>query len=145
VAYRIRVAGLLVHAGQVLLVRHHQHDFWLLPGGRLDEDESLVDCVIREFREETGLKIRSQGPIFLGDFLSGRKHVVDVIFRVSLTNGDEGVPRIKVGSDAGLADARWFPIQDAPKVGPPPLGDMLVKTSFVPESVWGRFPYGGAY
>jgi 8-oxo-dGTP pyrophosphatase MutT (NUDIX family) len=98
----------------------------------------------REFREETGLKIRSQGPIFLGDFLSGKKHVVDVIFRVSLANGDEGIPRIKVGSDAGLADLRWFPIREAPKVGPPPLGSMLVSTNFVPETVWGRFPYGGS-
>jgi 8-oxo-dGTP diphosphatase len=144
-AYRIRVAGLLAHAGRVLLVKHTSHAFWLLPGGRLDEGESLVDCVIREFREETGLRIRCQGPIFLGDFISGKKHVVDVIFRVALPDSQESLPRIRVGDDAGLADARWFPVQEAPEVGPPPLGDLLARTGFVPEDVWGRFSYGGAY
>jgi 8-oxo-dGTP pyrophosphatase MutT (NUDIX family) len=139
------VAGLLVHAGHVVLVKHRAHAFWLLPGGRLDGGESLVDCVIREFREETGLRVCSQGPIFLGDFLSGKKHIVDIIFRVALAGSEEGLPRIRVGADAGLADARWFPLQSVPEVGPPPLGDLLVRTGFVPENVWGRFAYGGTY
>ena len=134
-----------MHAGHVLLVKHHAHAFWLLPGGRLDDGESLADCAIREFREETGLRIRCNAPIFLGDFLSGKKHIVDVIFRVALAESQETLPRIRAGSDAGLEDVRWFPVQDPPEVGPPPLGDMLVRTGFVPENVWGRFPYGGAY
>jgi ADP-ribose pyrophosphatase YjhB (NUDIX family) len=129
----------------VLLVRHRAHSFWLLPGGRLDEDESLTDCVEREIREETGQKVLAQGPIFLGDFLSGKKHIVDVIFRVSLKEEGDGLPKIRVGTDAGLAEARWFPLDQVPKVGPPPLGDLLRRTDFVPEKLWGRFHYGGSY
>lgn len=144
-AVRIRVAGLLVHADHILLVKHRNHSYWLLPGGRLDDGESLQECVRREFLEETSLKVRPQGPIFLGDFLSGTKHVVDVIFRVTLANEVEGTPAIQPGSDAGLADVRWFPVEDAPKVGPPPLGQMLLRTRYQPESVWGRIPYGGVY
>jgi 8-oxo-dGTP diphosphatase len=145
VAFRIRVAGLLVHEEHVLLVRHRAHDFWLLPGGRLDDGESLHDCVERELREETGIRVLPQGPVFLGDFLSGKKHIVDVIFRVSLKDTEAGLPRIRVGSDAGLADARWFALNDVPEVGPPPLGDLLRRTNFMPETVWGRFHYGGSY
>ena len=144
-AYRIRVAGLLVQAGHVLLVKHHSHDFWLLPGGRLDDDESLVDCAIRELREETGIRVRCQGPIFLGDFLSGKKHIIDIIFRLAFDGPEQELPRIRVGADAGLEDVRWFPLQDTPGIGPPPLGELLAKTRFVPENVWGRFPYGGTY
>jgi 8-oxo-dGTP diphosphatase len=144
-AFRVRVAGLLVHDGQILLVKHRGQAFWLLPGGRLDEGESLHECVAREFLEETGIKVRPQGPVFLGDFLSGKKHIVDVIFRVSLQNSTNGIPRVRVGSDAGLADASWFPVQTAPEIGPPPLGDLLKKTEFVPEKFWHGFHYGGSY
>jgi len=144
-AFRIRVAGLLVHSGQILLVKHRRHAFWLLPGGRLDDDESLHECVAREIREETGIKVRPQGPIFLGDFLSGKKHIVDVIFRVSLQNSANGLPPVRVGADAGLADAAWFPVLHAPEIGPAPLGDLLKKTDFLPEKVWHAFHYGGSY
>jgi ADP-ribose pyrophosphatase YjhB (NUDIX family) len=101
--------------------------------------------VEREIREETGLRILPQGPVFLGDFLSGKKHIVDIIFRVSLKASVAGVPRVRVGDDAGLADAGWFPLDDVPELGPPPLGDLLRRTKFVPETVWGRFHYGGSY
>jgi 8-oxo-dGTP pyrophosphatase MutT (NUDIX family) len=145
VGYRIRVAGLLVHDGQILLVQHRNQNFWLLPGGRLDEGESLHECVEREILEETGIKIRPQGPVFLGDFLSGRKHIVDVIFRVDLQTAGKALPRIRIGDDAGLADARWFPLDAAPELGPPPLDQLLKQTHFSPENLWGQFHYGGAY
>jgi 8-oxo-dGTP diphosphatase len=145
VGYRIRVAGLLVHDGQILLVQHRSQNFWLLPGGRLDEGESLHECVEREILEETGIKIRPQGPVFLGDFLSGRKHIVDVIFRVDLQAPGKVLPRIRKGDDAGLADARWFPLDATPELGPPPLDQLLKRTHFTPESLWGQFHYGGAY
>jgi 8-oxo-dGTP pyrophosphatase MutT (NUDIX family) len=145
VTLRIRVAGLLVHSGHVLLVKHRAHDFWLLPGGRLDDGESLVDCAERELWEETGLRIRAQGPIFLGDFLTGKKHIVDVILRVALSRQAQRLPSLRQGPDKGLAAVQWFPIQGVPKLGPPPLGEMLIRTGFAPENVWGRIQYGGMY
>ena len=42
----------------VLLVRRADHlvegGKWALPGGYMDRDESLVECAVREFLEETG-------------------------------------------------------------------------------------------
>lgn len=142
--FRIRVAGLLVHDRRILLVKHRGQSFWLLPGGRLDDDESLHDCVVREIREETGIKVRAHDPVFLGDFLSGKKHIVDVIFRVALKNG-RGLPPVEIGRDAGLADAAWFPVAKAPRIGPAPLGTLLKKSGFVPEKVRCGFLYGGSY
>ena len=55
---RIRVAGLLKHRGHLLLAKHRTHAFWLLPGGKLEEGETIPACVKREFWEEAGLRVR---------------------------------------------------------------------------------------
>ncbi|HMS22928.1 MAG TPA: NUDIX hydrolase [Candidatus Levybacteria bacterium] len=53
------VGGLLIKNKQVLLVKHgdgaqHLTGVYGLPGGRLEEGESLLDGAAREFYEETG-------------------------------------------------------------------------------------------
>lgn len=53
------VRVLLVHEGQILLVKHTYHDGWLLPGGGVKRGETLDTAAIRETREETGLKVTS--------------------------------------------------------------------------------------
>lgn len=44
---------------QVLLLKRpddvHQGGFWSFPGGKVDEGETPLDAVVREFREETSL------------------------------------------------------------------------------------------
>lgn len=58
---RIHTVGVLAfNEGKALLVRHgeaamHLTGVYGLPGGRLDEGESLLDAAAREFEEETGL------------------------------------------------------------------------------------------
>ncbi len=143
--FRVRVAGLLVHADHVLLAKHRTHPFWILPGGKLEERETLGACVEREIFEEAGLKVRSLGPIFLGDFLSGRKHVLDVFFRLELKEERGGLPPIRKGADRNLEDVKWFPVKDPPPIGPPPFGNLLLRSEFRPEAVWGKIFYGGPY
>ncbi|MBT8225964.1 MAG: NUDIX hydrolase [Dactylosporangium sp.] len=70
-------------AGRVLLCQQRQgHRLWSLPGGRTRVDESPVDAVIRDIREESGIEAR----------------VVDLVGLYHLT-GDgcgEGVPDLYV-------------------------------------------------
>lgn len=44
-------------AGRILLERRSDNGWWGLPGGAMDIGESFADCVIREVREETGLRV----------------------------------------------------------------------------------------
>ena len=53
------VGALVVHDGQVLFVR--EGDTWLLPGGRLEADESPEAGAEREVYEETGVGIAVDG------------------------------------------------------------------------------------
>ncbi|RUL88926.1 bis(5'-nucleosyl)-tetraphosphatase [Tautonia sociabilis] len=54
---RIRACGILLMTRSsprsFLLLRHD--DRWDLPKGRVDGDESDLDCALREFEEETGI------------------------------------------------------------------------------------------
>ena len=51
----------LIHQGQNLLLQNRvKKDWqgWAIPGGHVEAGESIVDSVIREMQEETGLTIR---------------------------------------------------------------------------------------
>ena len=43
---------------RILFMKRTRGDWWCLPGGRMDLDESAQDCCIRETLEETGLQTR---------------------------------------------------------------------------------------
>lgn len=48
---------------RILLLRRKDSDKWTMPGGTMDFGESLVQCALREVREETGLDIEINGLI----------------------------------------------------------------------------------
>ncbi len=46
--------AIIVHDGRILLTHELNSGWWLLPGGGMEEGETLETCVIREVEEETG-------------------------------------------------------------------------------------------
>ena len=70
---RIRVCGILMQEDRILLVKHRSigedGTFWAPPGGGLKYGETILDCLHREFLEETGLQIADQEFIGLNEFM----------------------------------------------------------------------------
>lgn len=66
-------AGALVRdaAGNVLLVEPTYKANWEIPGGAVDEDESPVECVVREVREELGFDA-APGRLLVVEYQHGR-------------------------------------------------------------------------
>jgi 8-oxo-dGTP pyrophosphatase MutT (NUDIX family) len=52
--------------GELLFVMPSYDDFWQLPGGVVEQDESPLDAAVREALEETGLPFDKQQISFVG-------------------------------------------------------------------------------
>lgn len=54
-SFQVGVKALIKNTtGQLLCIHDTEHDRWDIPGGRIDVDEDIVDCLNRELREEIG-------------------------------------------------------------------------------------------
>jgi 8-oxo-dGTP diphosphatase len=100
---------------QVLLIRRKKwpyHDFWALPGGFIQMNESLEQSALRELREETGVvDVHLEQLYTFGDpGRDPRTRVISVVY-AGLVGGDQARP-VQGGDDA--AEARWWPMADLP-------------------------------
>jgi len=107
----VAVGAVVVDHDRLLLVRRGRAPAlgqWSVPGGRVEHGETLVEAVVRELREETGLE-GVVGPLIdWGEHVEGDFHSVVFDFEVTLVGDDEPV----CGDDA--AEVRWV---DLPDVG----------------------------
>jgi len=88
---RVRVCGILVQDGKILLVKHHSLGkagyLWAPPGGGVNFGETVEDSLKREFAEETGLTIEIENFLFINEYLEPPLHGIELFFKVRLTGG----------------------------------------------------------
>lgn len=72
--------------GETLLVKTHlRPDTWELPGGQVEEGESLDKAVCREVLEETGIVTKSIG--ITGVYYNATSHILSVVFKAEYVSG----------------------------------------------------------
>jgi 8-oxo-dGTP diphosphatase len=57
---------------ELLLVHRDHREDWSFPKGKLDPDETLRQCAVREVEEETGLCCSTGEPLALVEYRDGR-------------------------------------------------------------------------
>jgi ADP-ribose pyrophosphatase YjhB (NUDIX family) len=91
--FQIRVTGILIHQGKILIVKQRLSDkrLWSLPGGRLEHGESLEQVAIRELSEETGITALVKRLLYICD-VKPMNQVVHITFLMTYVKGDICLP-----------------------------------------------------
>jgi bifunctional NMN adenylyltransferase/nudix hydrolase len=113
----VTVDAVIVQSGHVLMIKRRSSPgagLEALPGGFVNQFERLEDAMIRELREETGLKVPD--PVLRGNIKevkvfdnpnrSLRGRTITHAFYIELPPGP--LPKVKGGDDA--AKAMWVPL-----------------------------------
>lgn len=50
--------GIVIRDGKILLSYESNEDKYIIPGGGVEDDESLAECCVREILEETGIRVK---------------------------------------------------------------------------------------
>ena len=95
------VVGILIDgAGRVLVTRRapdaHQGGLWEFPGGKVEADETLLEALTRELREELGVSVEAAEALMVLEHDYGDKQVRLDVHRVTRWSGEprglEGQP-----------------------------------------------------
>ncbi len=60
----IRVKGLIINSDNKILIAHNNNTYQF-PGGHLEENENMDECIKREIKEETGIDVNINEEPFL--------------------------------------------------------------------------------
>jgi ADP-ribose pyrophosphatase YjhB (NUDIX family) len=103
----VAVGAIVVLDGSMLLVRRGRGPAagqWSVPGGRVEPGELLVEAVVRELGEETGLEAVCGRLVGVAERLGDGHHYVILDYEATVLDGAEPV----AGDDA--AEVAWVPL-----------------------------------
>ncbi|MHB8627510.1 MAG: NUDIX domain-containing protein [Aggregatilineales bacterium] len=105
--------ALIRQGSAILLVRQQGSDnpepYWALPGGTVERGETLIETLIREVREETGLSVTSVGRlIYLAQTVSANSQSTAFVFDV---NEWTGTPYVE--NDDYVIETAFVPLHEA--------------------------------
>jgi len=133
---RVRVAGVLIEGGKLLVLRVRNSVSpssdrrWSLPGGGLELGESLEACLRREMKEETGLEITVGKLLYVCDRLLDEDHTVHMTFLVHRTLGQLTVGQEPEPHANEILGAEFVPVQDLTSKGFSALFQEIVEAEF---------------
>lgn len=88
--------------------------FWALPGGLVQNNESLLEAVERELKEETNVKVNYLEQLYtFGDdvYRDSRNRVISVAYFALVD-----AKKFNIKPDTDAENVNWFPITEIPKL-----------------------------
>lgn len=121
--FNIRVYGLLIEKGRILLVDEmvKGREITKFPGGGLELGEGTKECLVREFKEETGLDVFVESHFYTTDFFQrsafNEEHqIISIYYLVkNAIAADSEIRDIPYGSHVPtetILSFRWISLQE---------------------------------
>lgn len=107
---RISAGGIVIINNKVLLVHHYQEnafDFWVLPGGGVEENEGIFRAAEREVLEETNLKVKAIKMVYIEEFMDEGKYVCKFWVLCKMEKGMLSIEH-KGKNEGYIKDAKFF-------------------------------------
>ena len=121
--------GIAVKDERLLMVAsrypNQPHPLWNLPGGRQQPGELLVETVVREFYEETHLRVRAGELAYVSESYDGDRHFLNATFLLepidkssSLSACAKRSPepsrrvRVTLGEGDHVVGVEWVPLDE---------------------------------
>ncbi len=111
-----RVTGIVIEDDQILLLNQDTEGLrtWSLPGGKVEDGESLAQALMREMREEIGAIVDVGRLLYVCDVIDS--HVIHITFEARLVGGTVGL--IAQGMDSRpIRGVKFVPLSDLPALG----------------------------
>ena len=102
---------------------------WLWPGGRVENDESLEGCAIREVKEETGLEVEANRLIYIYQSVVDNNGLqnAEFFFLCDVVGGQLGARNPDIEAKESVLDSRFIARDelDGEDVWPPRATDRI--------------------
>ncbi|MGF9908472.1 NUDIX hydrolase [Brevibacillus porteri] len=102
--HMISAAAIIINERQEILLIKGPRRGWEMPGGKVEEGESLMEAAIRETKEECGLEIEVTK--FCGIFQNVRKSLCNALFLAKPVGGE-------LITTPECLEAGFFPVEEA--------------------------------
>ncbi|MFS1511471.1 NUDIX hydrolase [Chengkuizengella sp. SCS-71B] len=134
---QVRVTGILIENGKILLVKQNvtSDRIWSLPGGRVEQGETLEEAIIREIEEETGLTTKVLKLLYICDKPEASPSLLHITFLLKRIKGNIRLPSNEFDKNP-ISEVLMIPVND------------LVEHGFSEKFmsiVQGNFPDSGSY
>lgn len=105
---RIGCRGVVIRDGQILLSYDKKTDFYMIPGGGLEDGESEQECCIRELAEETGtVVVPSECELELVEYRTDWKWVNRYFFAEAVGETEMNLTEREKALES---EPRWVPV-----------------------------------
>ena len=129
---RVRACGILIKDQKLLVVKHKgigkEGYLWSPHGGGLEFEESIEECLEREFLEETGISVKSNAFLFVNEFKSNELHTIELFFSVKHLDGEPLIghdPELDSGNQI-IQEVKYVTISELDIIKPEQKHNILI-------------------